>query len=111
MSEFQPFIWNLVSRSVPSPIFAVSFTGVARWLRVDAPDVRVEDSLEVQIPLVKQAILDNPGRGKTSPFGLLIGHVFIRGEGDYHEFDLEGNYVGPFEKRIPHINAVATFRV
>ncbi|MET0105794.1 MAG: hypothetical protein ABW072_11745 [Sedimenticola sp.] len=103
--NFQPFLWALTQLSVPSPIFAVAYTGIKRWLYTDLPVGIKDQNNENQFEIVRSSILKKHRELPGSPFGKHLGYIFLQSPDMFYEFDTDGNYIAPFNKPIPHMTA------
>ena len=97
IEKFTPFLWALVEREAPSPIFAVAYTGVRRWLHTELPREIRAMNLSDQLKIVGEIVVESYRELPKSPFGHTLGYIFIRKPEEYHEFGVNGRYIGEYK--------------
>jgi hypothetical protein len=110
-TEFRPFLWAKVERASPSPIFAVAYTGIRRWLFTELPEGICDHELESQFNIVQQVISKRYKEQPKSPFGRTLGYFFIRLPDDVYEFNKEGENLGLYSGRIPHLTSIIKMEI
>jgi len=77
-ANFQPHLWVVPERSVPSSIFVVAWTGPDFSRRVDLPDGIETLSEQQQCDLIRSAARRHfrEKQGCAGPFGKILGYVY-----------------------------------
>ena len=99
-AEDYPYIWVHHEKEIPSPIFVVALTGVARWKTLKLPNSWHGVHWEEKLMEVRKLLANYLVGHRGSPFGNVVGFQWVVDCNENIFLTIDGDYVATNQSEL-----------